>query len=124
MQKDMMETMQKMTQTALDNLKQLSDTNMSIAKDLMQEQMDLTASILETTTKSTEDLAEAKNYGDLASGQAGAVQKLSKTIMESARTTSETISEAGNAYAKMLEAGMKEVSNTVTKATPKARKSA
>ena len=124
MQKDMMETMQKMTQMTLDNLKKLSDTNMGIAKDLMQGQVDLAASVLETTTKSTEELSKATSYGDIASGQAGTVQELSKTIMDSARTASDTISDAGNVYAKMLEAGMKEASNTVAKATPKTRKSA
>ena len=124
MQKDMMETMQKMTQAALDNLKQLSDTNMRVGEKLMQEQVDLATSVFDMTNKTVETMTEAKSYKDLASEQAKMAQELSKTVMESAHTNSEILTDAGKVYTKMFETGMKEASNTVTKATSKTRKSA
>ena len=69
-------------------------------------------------------MTEAKSYKDLASKQAEMAQELSKTVMESAHTNSEILTDAGKVYTKMFESGMKEASNTVTKTTTKARKSA
>ncbi len=123
MQKDILENFQKMTQLTLDNFKKLGETNLRIGEKLLQEQVELTNAILETSTRNADVVKEAKDFRDVASWQAEWAQECTKKVMESSRSCADIIAEAGKVYTNLYEAGLKSANCSSEKAG-KSRKSA
>lgn len=123
MQKDILENFQKMTQLTLENFKKLGETNLRIGEKLLQEQVELTNTILESACCKAE-WTEAKDLKDVAAKQAEWTQECGQKMMESARTCAEIVAEAGKTYTHLFETGMKAASCTSEKTAGKARKAA
>lgn len=107
MQKDIIENFQKMTQITLENFKKLGETNLRIGERLLQEQVKLTNSILESAASSAEEVTELKDIKEVASKQAEWAQDSAQKVMASCRTYADIMTEAGKTYSGLFESSMK-----------------
>lgn len=106
MQNEIFETWSKMCQQSLENLKKLGETNMRLGEKLWQEQIELTNTLLETTSRSAEQLAKAKDVSSGAALQAEIMQEMGKQLAESCKSCSDIVAEAGKVYNQVMEKGM------------------
>jgi phasin family protein len=123
MQNDIIENFQKLTQLTLDNFKKLGETNLRIGEKLLQEQVELTNSILESATRNAGSAKDAKDFKDVASWQAEWAQEWSKKLVESSRNCADIVAEAGKVYTNVFESSLKSASAASEK-TGKSRKAA
>jgi hypothetical protein len=124
MQKDIFENFQKMSQLTLDNFKKLGETNLLIGQKLLQEQIKLTNSIIESAALNAETATEAKDFKYVASKQAELAQDLSKKVADTSLACADIIAEAGKIYTNLFEAGLKAASDTSAKTGGKTSKAA
>ncbi|MBI1215454.1 MAG: hypothetical protein GC185_06525 [Alphaproteobacteria bacterium] len=111
MQNEVFETLNKLTQQSLENWKKLGEANLKIGEKLLQEQIDLTTSLVEVTSRGAEEAAQTKDVKEIASLQAELAQECGKTILESARTCADIVAEAGKVYNQLFETTMKAAGN-------------
>ena len=124
MQQDILENFQKLTQLTLENFKKLGEANLRIGEKLLQEQIELTNTIMETATRNAGCASDAKDFKDIAGKQAEFAQELSKKVAESCRSSADILTEAGKVYTNLFETGLKAASNASEKTAGKARKTA
>ncbi|MBI3440479.1 MAG: phasin family protein [Proteobacteria bacterium] len=124
MQNDIIENFQKLNQLALENFKKLGETNLRIGEQLLQEQIELTNAIFESTSGCASKASDIKDLKDAAAKQAEWAQECSQKIMRSCRTSADIMAEAGKVYTNLFETSLKTASNASEKAAGKSRKSA
>ena len=123
MQKDILENFQKMTALTLENFKKLGETNLRIGEKLLQEQAELTNSLLEIASRNV-GVTGAKDFKDIAAKQAEWTQESSQKVVESCTTCGNILAEAGKVYTNLFETGVKAAKETAEKTSAKARKGA
>jgi phasin family protein len=104
MQKDILESYQKLTQLTLDNYKKLGEANLQLGEKLLQEQVALTNALLASTAKAPTD---AKDLRDVAAWQAELAQEATKKVVETSRNCADIVAEAGKVYTNLFEATLK-----------------
>ncbi len=125
MQKDILETLNKLSETTLENYRKMGEANMQIGEKLLQEQAELTSSLINTTKGKAEKMTSVKDYQGLAAQQAELVQECSELVWQSCKNCAEIMTEAGKLYNQLWEAGLKaSTGNLNAKAGAKSRKSA
>lgn len=124
MQKDILETLNKLSETTLENYRKLGENNMQLGEKILEEQAELTSALMSATKGKAGKMTTAKDYQGLAAQQAELVQECSELVWQSCKNYAEIMTEAGKFYNQMWEAGLKaSTGNTNTKST-KTRKSA
>lgn len=111
MQKDILETYQKLTQLTLENYKKLGETNLALGEKLLQEQAALTNALLETATKAG-TVTDVKDLKDVAARQAELAQEATKKVVEASRTCADLVAEAGKVYTNLFETTLKSATCT------------
>jgi len=111
MQNEVFETLNKLTQQSLENWKKIGEANLKIGEKLLQEQIDLTTTLVEVTSRGAEEAAQTKDVKEIAALQAELAQECGKTILESARSCADIVSEAGKVYNDLFETSMKAAGN-------------
>jgi len=115
MQKDVFETLSRLTQQTLDNWKKLGETNLKISEKLLQAQVALTTDFVETTKETAGELAATKDPKDVAALQTEWAQAWSEKLLESSRSCAEILSEAGKVYNNLFEETLKAAGNDFAK---------
>ena len=115
MQNDIFENWAKFNQQSLDTFRKLGEANLKIGEKLLQEQVELTNSLVESATRNAEQLSKCKDYSEAAGKQAEIVQDYSKQVLNSARTCADLISEAGKTYNQLFEQHLKAAGETAEK---------
>ena len=115
MQNNIFEAMIAYNQTALDTLKKITQTNMEIGEQLIQQQMDLAQCMMEDGAKAAEEISSCKTMQDFAEKQASCVEETRQNILQSAQSCADILAEANQTYTDLFEEGM----NAFGQAAPK-----
>lgn len=111
MQNDILDTMNKLTQQTIENWKKIGETNLKISEKLLQEQVELTSALIEAATNNAGEVSKTKDVKEIAAIQTEFVQDCSKKVVDSYKSCSDILSEAGKLYNGMFEAGVKAASD-------------
>lgn len=123
MSKDLLDSYQKLSQLALENLKKLGETNLKVGEKLLAEQVELTNSLLETASAAPA-LTEVKDLKDVAAWQAEWAQEYTKKVVETSRNYADIVAEAGKVYTSLFDAAVKSATAVSEKATATTKKKA
>lgn len=115
MQNEVLETLNKLTQQSLENWKKLGEANLKIGEKLLQEQIELTAALVEATSGAAEEATQSKDVKEIAALHAELAQECGKTILESARTCADIVAEAGKVYNELFETSLKAAGSNFAK---------
>jgi hypothetical protein len=121
MQKEALESFQKMTQLTLENFKKLGETNLRIGEKLLQQQVALTSDLLEIAARNV-GTAETKDYKEIAEQQAEWAQQSAQKVVDSCTACGNILAEAGKVYSTLFDASVKAAKDTAEKQAGKARK--
>lgn len=118
MSKELLDSYQKLSQLALENLKKLGETNLKLGEKLLAEQVELTNNLLDATAKAG-SVTEAKDLKDVAAWQAELAQEYTKQVVESSRNYADIVAEAGKVYSGLFEGALKAANSLTEKAAAK-----
>jgi len=122
MTNEIFENVAKLTQQTLENWKKLGETNLKIGEKLLAEQVELTSSLFEITSRNAEEATKTKDVKEIASLQAEMAQETGKLLVDSARTCADIIAEAGKVYNQLFETTLKTAGNDLAAAAKTAGK--
>ena len=125
MQGEIFETMNKFSQTALENYKKIGENTLKATEKIWQEQTELADALVEVSARSAEKATSAKDFQAMAANQAEWMQECSKAVWDSAKSWAEIMAESAKFYNGVFETGLKNVNNNFAgKTAAKGRKSA
>ncbi|MFO8004020.1 phasin family protein [Thioalkalivibrio sp.] len=127
MQNQMFDAYNEMAQSSFEAMRKLGEINMRTTERLLQQQLDLTNTMLETSAKGMEDVTKAKGYQELVSNQAKLTQEYGKEWLNNYRSAIELLTEARDSAAEVMDKqmqlankNMQAAGETVKKAAAKA----
>ncbi|AGA32912.1 phasin [Thioalkalivibrio nitratireducens DSM 14787] len=127
MQNQMFDAYNEMAQGVFEALRKLGEINMRAGERLLQQQLDLTNTMLEASTKGMELMTKAKGYQELMAGQAKLAQDYGQEWLKGYRGAVEVLAEARDAAAEVMDQqaqaaskNLQAAGETLKKATAKA----
>jgi hypothetical protein len=123
---EIFDSVSELYETAIENYKKIGKSCLEVSEQLLQEQIELTSSLLEAAKSKAGKVAAAKDYASFAANQAELGQECIQRILKTSQSCAEIVAEAGKFYQDLFEAGVKSAnSNFGTSAVKgKGRKSA
>ena len=103
MAQDILDSWNKLSQTAFESAQKLSEANVKITEKLMEEQINLANSLIETCSKNIESVGKAKGVQDVLSSQSATAQECGQQVLKSCRSYANALSEARDVYSKLFE---------------------
>jgi phasin family protein len=119
MAQDVFESWNKLGQSSFEALKKLSEINLRVGEKLLQEQIELVNSIIETSSKSAEAASKAKGVQEVLSSQSAAAQECGKRLLKSCRSYADVLAGAREEYAKLAEKSLEEANKNISTAAEK-----
>lgn len=117
MQKEIIELIEKSTETALESARKIGELNQRTFEKLFQQQADLAAFYMDASTRGLEMMAKAKGYQDLLAGQTALMRECGERNMSALRDGIAFANESGNEYGAMIQEGMKLAKEQAAKAS-------
>lgn len=117
MQKDMIDSISKNTEGAMEAAKRLGELNLRTMDRLMQQQNEMMGLYMEIATRSFDLLGKAKGVQDLAKGQAELSREFGERSMEVLRKGMDLANEAGAEYGALVKEGVQSAQAQVAEAT-------
>lgn len=105
---------------AYDNLRKLGDLHMTTWNSLMQQQMAVMNSVVDTAVAQVKLYGDSKDYAEMFNGQVELNRKLAEEMVEKSRATVELAQQAGEAYRGWAEETVSQVNDQVSKAAQQA----
>jgi hypothetical protein len=115
------ETVSEMCATALTNYKKISKTCLEVSEQLLQEQVDLSSSLLGAAKEKAGKAASTKDYPSFVSNQAAFGQEFVQQLLKSSQSCAEILTEAAQTCQDLLASQVK-TANTNFGATGKKKK--
>jgi phasin family protein len=127
MQAQIFDAYNEMTQGNFEAMRKLGEINLRASERLLQQQIDLTNALLETSVRGMDLLGKAKGYQELVSGQAKLAQDCGQECLKGYRAAVEVMTEARDSAAEVMDRQLQAASKnlqaageTMKKATVKA----
>ena len=117
MQKDIIELIEKSTETAMASARKIGELNQRTFEKLFQQQADLAAFYVDASVRSLELMTKAKGYQDLIAGQTALLREMGERNMAALRDSFAFANESGNEYGAMFQEGVKQVQKQTAKAS-------
>jgi hypothetical protein len=117
MQKEMIEMIEKTTETALESARKIGELNQRTFEKLFQRQADLAAFYMDASTRGLELMTKAKGYQDLIAGQTILLRECGERNMAALRDGVAFANESSNEYGAMIQEGVKMAQEQAARAT-------
>ena len=117
MQKDIIELIEKSTETAMASARKIGELNQRTFEKLFQQQADLAAFYVDASVRSLELMTRAKGYQDLIAGQTAILRELGERNIAALRESVAFANESGNEYGAMFQEGVENAKDQASKAT-------
>ena len=118
--KENIEMMNEMGTNSYSSLRQLGEINLATWNKLMQSQMSLVTTLMESSIDQMKLLTEAKDYHEVSRSQINLTQKMGELFVEKTRENIELTQKAGEDYRLWFEGSMANANEQFTKAAEKA----
>lgn len=120
MQKEILNSINEFGQTAYEAAMKLSEVNLRAGEKLLEQQLALTGTLLETGSKNLELMSQAKTPQEVLNGQAKLMQDCGQQWLNTCRGTVEILTEARDAAGELVEENVKTANEKVKQAARKA----
>lgn len=117
MQKEVIEMIEKTTETALESARKIGELNQRTFEKLFQRQADLAAFYMDASTRGLELITKAKGYQDLIAGQTTLLRECGERNMAALRDGVAFANESSNEYGAMIQEGVKLAQEQAARAT-------
>ncbi|HPO59501.1 MAG TPA: phasin family protein [Anaerolineaceae bacterium] len=107
MQKEMIELIEKTTETAMESARKIGELNQRTFEKLFQHQADLAAFYMDASARGLELMTKAKGYQDLIAGQTTLLRECGERNMSALRDSMAFANESSTEYGTMLQEGVK-----------------
>ncbi len=107
MQKEMIELIEKTTETAMESARKIGELNQRTFEKLFQHQADLAAFYMDASARGLELMTKAKGYQDLIAGQTTLLRECGERNMSALRDSMAFANESSTEYGAMLQEGVK-----------------
>ena len=118
--KENIDMINEMGSNSYSSLRQLGEINLATWNKLMQNQMSLATTLMESTIDQMKLLTEAKDYHEVSRSQIDMTQKMGKLFMQKTRESIELAQKAGEDYRLWFEGSVANANEQFTKAAEKA----
>ena len=117
MQKDIIELIEKTTETAMESARKIGELNQRTFEKLFQQQADLAAFYMDAGARGLEMLAKAKGYQDLIAGQTALMRECGERNMAALRDSMAFANASTSEYGSMFQEGVKQAQEQAAKAS-------
>lgn len=117
MQKEIIELIEKSTETALESARKIGELNQRTFEKMFQQQADLAAFYMDASTRGLELITKAKGYQDLMAGQTALLRECGERYMNAVREGMAFANESGTEYGAMFQEGVKLAQEQAARAT-------
>lgn len=117
MQKEMIELIEKTTETAMESARKIGELNQRTFEKLFQHQADLAAFYMDASARGLELMTKAKGYQDLIAGQTTLLRECGERNMSALRDSMAFANESSTEYGAMLQEGVKLAQEQAARAT-------
>lgn len=107
MQKEIIELIEKSTETAMESARKIGELNQRTFEKLFQQQADLAGFYMDASARGLELMAKAKGYQDLIAGQTSLMRECGERNMAALREGMAFATESSNEYGAMVQEGVK-----------------
>lgn len=107
MQKEMIEMIEKTTETTMESARKIGELNQRTFEKLFQYQADLAAFYMDAGARGLELMTKAKGYQDLIAGQTSLLRECGERNMAALRESMAFANESGTEYGAMIQEGVK-----------------
>jgi phasin family protein len=118
--KENIEMMNEMGSNSYSSLRQLGEINLNTWNKLMQNQMAMVTTLMESSIGQLKLMTEAKDYHEVSRSQIDLAQKLGGLFMDKTRENIELAQKAGEDYRLWFEGSMANANEQFAKAAEKA----
>lgn len=124
MQNQMFDAYNEMVQGSFEALRKVGEINMRAGERLLQQQLDLSNTMLETGAKGMESMTKAKGYQELMSSQSKLAQDYGQEWLKGYRAAVDVMTEARDSAAEVMDQQMQVTSKNVQAAGESFKKAA
>lgn len=117
MQKEMIELIEKSTETALEAARKIGELNQRTFERLFQQQADLATFYMDASARGMELATKAKGYQDLMAGQTALLRECGEHNMTALRNGMAFANESTTEYGAMFQEGIKLAQEQAAKAS-------
>jgi phasin family protein len=117
MQKEILNNISELGQTAFEAARRVGEVNLRAGEKLLEQQLALTSTLLETGARNLELMSQAKTPQEVLNGQAKLVQACGEQWLNSCRGTAEIFAEARDVAGELIEENVKVARENVKRAT-------
>lgn len=121
---EIFEGVSELYETALNNYKKISKACIDYSEQLIEEQLELTETLLETTKAKAGKVAGAKDYQSFVANQAELGQECVQQILKTSQSCAEIVAGAGKFYQDLFETGLKSANSNFGATAAKKAKAA
>ncbi|MCG5535798.1 phasin family protein [Ectothiorhodospira mobilis] len=121
---ELFEPVQKANQSLLDTLRRVGEINQKAMDRFMNQQMDLTTSMVDVSMKQFELMTKAKGYQELMSGQADLARDYGQKLLSSYKGSQDIFNELRESMTQLMDDSVKTAEETVRQATQTSKKAA
>ena len=116
MQKEMIEMIEKTTETTMESARKIGELNQRTFEKLFQYQADLAAFYMDAGARGLELMTKAKGYQDLIAGQTSLLRECGERNMTALRESMAFANESSTEYDAMIQEGVKMAQEQAAKA--------
>ncbi len=116
MQKEMIEMIEKSTETAMESARKIGELNQRTFEKLFQYQADLAAFYMDASARGLELMTKAKGYQDLIAGQTALMRECGEKNIAAVREGMAFANQSGTEYGAMFQEGVKLAKEQATSA--------
>jgi hypothetical protein len=117
MQKEILELIEKTTETAMESARKIGELNQRTFEKLFQQQADLAAFYMDASARGLELMTKAKGYQDLLAGQTVLLRECGERNMAALREGMAFANESTTEYGAMIQEGVKLAQEQAARAT-------
>ncbi len=117
MQNEIIELIEKSSETALESARKVSELNQRTFARLFQQQADLATFYMDASARGLELMTKSRGYQDLLAGQTALMRECGERNMAALRDCIAFANESGNEYGALIQEGMKLAREQAAKAS-------
>ncbi|SEQ32566.1 phasin family protein [Ectothiorhodospira magna] len=121
---DTIELFNKTNQASLEQVRKLTDINQQTFQKLLEQQLDLTTSLVSVSMKHLEQVGKAKGYQELVTLQGGLLRAYSEQMTTTFKQGHEILNDARHSMNRLMDDSVKVAEETVKHVGTVARKAA
>lgn len=104
---DIFDSVSELCETAIENASKIGKSYLEVSEQLLEEQLALSAALLETAKAKAGKVAAAKDYQSFVANQAELGQECAQQVLKTSQTCAEILADAGKFYQELFEEGVK-----------------